>query len=133
MATVALTGMRQLQAALKDADRDTRLGVKKKLAETAEPVRRDAEDLAISKIRNMSLSPRWSGMRTGVTRTSVYVAPRQRGIKGASPAKRRNLAPLLMGRAMEPALDRSSGNVERDLEQALDWMADRFNRGGLVI
>jgi len=130
MATVALTGMRQLQAALKDADRDTRLGVKKKLSETAEPVRRDAEDLAATRIRNMSLSPRWAGMRTGVTRTSVYVAPRQRGIKGASPAKRTNLAPLLMGRAMEPALDRSSGNVERDLEQALDWMADRFNRGG---
>jgi hypothetical protein len=131
MAQVYLTGMRQLQAGLKDADRDTRLGVKKKLGYVAEPVRRDAEELAASKIRN--IGPRWSQMRTGVTRSSVYVAPAQRGVKGASAAKRRNLAPLLAERAMEPALERSSGNVERDLEQVLDWVADRFNRGGLVL
>lgn len=67
-------------------------------------------------------------MRVGVTRTLVYVAPKQRGAR-FGPRKRPNLAGLLATRAMEPALDINRPLVERQLEGLLDTVADKFNRG----
>ncbi len=68
-------------------------------------------------------------MRTGITQKLVYVAPRRRGLKQGR-GKRPNLAPLMMGRAMEPALEKNRPEVEREIERLLDTVADDFNRGG---
>lgn len=131
MATTAVHGLADLHRALAKAERDVRLGVRKELRQVAEPVRADAEDLAGAEIRN--IGPAWQRMRTGVTSKAVYVAPRQRSrASRVNPrARRPNLAPLLMGRAMEPALSRNQATVERELEQMLDQVADRFNRSPL--
>lgn len=91
----------------------------------AEPVRAEAASLAASSIRN--IGPDWSRMRVGLTVDTVYVAPRQRGNKKGS-RKRRNLAPLLLERAMEPALDHHTGEIERAFGQMLDRVADNFSR-----
>ena len=68
-------------------------------------------------------------MRTGVTRNTVYVAPKQRGVKtrGRQSLKRPNLAPMLLQaemtslRANEPriiaATERMLGRVGRDWER----------------
>jgi hypothetical protein len=64
------------------------------LRAAAEPVRADAERLAVETIPRIGVP--WSRMRIGVTTTSVYLAPRQRGAK--LPKRRRpNLAALLLG------------------------------------
>jgi hypothetical protein len=68
-------------------------------------------------------------MRIGVTRTLVYVAPRQRGVRGQGPKRRPNLADLMMSRAMEPALERHAGELEANVERMLDRVADQFNHG----
>ena len=91
----------------------------------AEPVRAEAASLAASSIRN--IGPDWSRMRVGLTVDTVYVAPRQRGIKKGS-RKRRNLAPLLMERAMVPALEHHTDEIERAFGQMLDRVADNFSR-----
>ena len=127
MAT-AVRGLADLQRALKTADKNVRLGVRRELRQVAEPVRADAQELAAAEIRN--IGPAWSRMRTGVTRRVVYVAPRQRSrASRTNPRLRRpNLAGLLMGQAMEPALQRHQPQIEREMEQMLDRVADQFNR-----
>jgi hypothetical protein len=108
-----------------------RLGVRAGLRQVAEPVQRGAEELARANISK--IGPRWSKMRVGVTRDLVYVAPRQRGTRGggANPRRRPNLAPLLMDRAMQPALDQHAGEIEARFEELLDRISDEFNHGGL--
>ena len=127
---VALRGQRELLAALAHADRETRLGVRADLRHIAEPVARDWEALALTQISGMQRSPKWAKTRIGVTRRLVYVAPRQKGVRGRGPRRRPNLAPLLLTRAMEPALERHRLQIERELEHTLDVIADDFNRGG---
>lgn len=124
MAETVVRGLRDLQAGFARADKESRLFVRKALGEAAEPVRRDAEALASDRIPRIGSA--WARMRTGVTRRSVYVAPKKRGAK-ATARRRPNLAPLLMERAMQPALDRNAGDAERRVETALDRIADHFN------
>jgi hypothetical protein len=132
---IAVRGLADLQAALKHADRQTRLGIRGELRQVAEPVRMGAEQLAMETIRNMPRSPRWSKMRIGVTRNLIYVAPRQRGVKtaGRNPARRgHRFADLLMDRAMQPSLDRHAHEIETRFENLIDKAADDFNHGGAV-
>ena len=126
---VAVTNWRELNAAFAKSERATRLGVRAAQREIAQPIRLDAESLATQTISRVGL--RWSRMRIGVTRTLIYVAPRQRGARGRdNPRRRPNLGTLLMERAMEPALERHRPGLERNVEQLLDRIADDFNHGG---
>lgn len=79
----------------------------------------------------MPRSPAWAGMRIGVTRKLVYVAPKKRGVKtrGGSSRSRSNLADLLKERAMQPALDRNEGALVGRVDAALDTVANHFNGG----
>lgn len=128
--TLLVEGLQNVTAAFAAADRETRLGLRRDLRGVAEPIRREAEHLAVAKIRRMPRSPEWALMRTGVTRTVVYVAPRQRGVKvrGPDPRRRPEFANLLMDRAMEPALAHNEANVERETEAIFDRVAADFNR-----
>lgn len=122
--TVSVSGLSDLQRAFKAADitlsRELTVGLRK----AAEPVREEAEQLAGSRIRNI-LSPTaevdWWRMRVGITTSSVYVAPFQRSrLSRRNPLlKRRNLAPLLLERAMEPALDHNRGRVVAAVDDVL--------------
>ena len=126
---VVVKGLRDVNAAFAHTDRDLRLGWRAGMRHVAEPVRRDAQELAMDSIRRMPSSPRWARMRVGVTRSVVYVAPRQRGTRGRGPSRRPNLGNLLMDRAMEPALQRHEHDTAAAFEQLLDTVADRFNHG----
>lgn len=125
--TVRVRGLADLNRALRRADRDTRLGIRKELRDVAEPVRADAERLAVSNITR--IGPKWSRMRVGVTTNLVYVAPRQRGVsaRGLAHRKRKNLAGLMMDRAMQPALDRHASEIANRLDRTLDRVANTFN------
>lgn len=124
---IAVTGLRELNAAFARSDKESRLGVRRVQRDLAEPVKLGAETLAVVRIRNIGM--RWSRMRIGLTRTLIYVAPRQRGIRNG-PRHRPNLAPLLMDRAMEPALEARRPQLEADTERMLERIADEFNKGG---
>ena len=130
--TVVVSGLAELSAAFQKAEREARLAFRAGLREAVEPVRRDAEVSAQQSIRHMPASPRWARMRTGQSRSVVYVAPRQRGVKttGRASLRRPNLADLLMDRAMEPALERHTHEIEQRLDGFLDGVVADFNRGG---
>jgi len=105
------------------ADKELRNDLRDALAESAAPVRSDAQSLAGSgAIRNLHGGDPWTGMRIGVLSAVAYVAPVERGAKGRGNARRRRptFADLLLGRAMEPALERNTANVERRFEEMLD-------------
>jgi hypothetical protein len=124
---VQVEGLRELNAAFKQASRFSRTEFRKIEREIAEPVRSAAEELAVEKISHIGLGQsHWWQMRIGVTNEFIYVAPKQRG-KKTGPQKRRNLAPLLMDKAMQPALDMHAGDLERLVDDALDQIAFRFN------
>jgi hypothetical protein len=113
--TIRVTGLTELQAALKDISADAKKELRLTLKEAAEPVRSLAAAKAGAEIRN--LGPRWGQMKVGATNKVVYVAPKSRR-RGGSP--RPNLAPLLMDRAMQPALDASAAGIYERVDLMLD-------------
>lgn len=128
---VRVTGLRDLQRAFARADKAVKEDLRDALMEAAQPVRMAAQHLAAAKIRNITEASPWSRMRVGVaTNAIVYVAPVERGIKsrGLGHRRRPNLAPLLMERALEPALEQNRSLVERRLEHMLDEVADVWER-----
>jgi len=133
---IYVTGLADLQRAFSKLERDTRLGLRHGLRDVAEPVRRDAERLAITQIRRIrfrsSRGPKWEKMRIGVNRNMVYVAPVQRGVKSKGRIRRYarpKFADVLLDYAMEPALHQNEAEVERSLQLVLDHAIDTFNRG----
>jgi hypothetical protein len=122
---IAVRGLRELSAAFAHAEKQVKAGFRDELRQVAEPVRRDAEALARASIHRVGVP--WSRMRTGITRTSVYVAPRQRGTRRRDdPRARPAFGTLLMDRAMQPALDRNAPGIEHAFDRAVDRIADRW-------
>ena len=118
-ATLRVEGLRELNRAFLVADKSVRKQWNAERRRLGEPVAQSAQALAASEIRNMPRSPSWAGMRVGITQNVVYVAPKSRSKSGR---KRRNLAGLLMDRAMIPALERNQARTIRAVEKMLDRM-----------
>lgn len=116
-AEVRIKGLRELNAAFKKADADTRREFKETLIKVAEPVRIRAESLAVSNITNVGTE--WSKMRIGATMKSVYIAPQKKGRK-TGPQKRPNLGTRLVEDAMEPALEEMAEVIMSRVEDMLD-------------
>lgn len=125
---VRVEGLDGLRRAFRAYDRALATDLDDALEEAANPVRRDAQNLASVSIRR--ITPSWARMRVGTTGGVVYVAPVERGAKGRGNQRLRrpNLANLLMERAMEPALARNQAAVVRRVDQALDEFARLWER-----
>jgi hypothetical protein len=123
---VRVEGLRELNRAFKLYGKGLEGGIREALEAAAEPVKTDAQTLAVSSIPRIGLP--WSRMRVGVTKHTAYIAPQQRGTTVRTRRGRPNLKGLLLGRAMEPALDRNISNVERELGDALDDLARMWAR-----
>lgn len=105
--TVVVTGLAQIQRDLAKSGPAVGAAMRAGLREAAEPVAKIAEGLSLSQIRRMRRSPQWAVTRTGVTRSAVYIVPKERGVRARNPydsRRRRNLVELMMGRSFEPAL-----------------------------
>lgn len=119
---IHVEGLAGLQRAFKAADVTVQRELRNDLRAAAEPVRASAEQLAVASIRRIGIP--WSRMRIGVTNREVYLAPRQRGQKGRDQRLRRpNLRELLLGRAMEPALEQNKSVVIQGVEATLATVA----------
>ena len=123
--TLAVRNLRDLNRAFARAPKKLKKEFKGEQRAIAKPIAGLATERSLSQVANMPLSPQWSEMRTGVTQKAVYVAPKQRGRK-AGPQKRRKLAPLLLDRAMIPALEQHQAHVARKFDEILatvgrDW------------
>ena len=128
---VRVRGLRELNRALENVSKDVKDVWRREQRAIAEPVKQTAADYAGQRIPNLGDGAPWSQMRVGVTRRSVYVAPKRRGTRRPL-ARRPNFGTLLMDRAMQPALDKHSPGIVAAVERLLDHAADNFNRGGPV-
>jgi hypothetical protein len=128
MATDAIIvdGYRDLVRAFAKAERTVNREFRATLREAAEPVRADAEGMAVARIEKVGVP--WSRMKIGVTTRMVYVAPRQRGTRSRS-RRRPNLAGLLLDRAMTPALEQNRAAVVRSVESMLGDVERAWDRG----
>lgn len=128
---IRVEGLTELQRAFKRADAKLHKELRGRLKDAADPVAVEAARLSHREIRNVVEGDPWSRMRVGVTQTTVYVAPKQRGVKGRGLGHRRrpNLAPLLMDRAMQPALDNNIADVTRAVDDLLFDVGREWERG----
>ena len=128
---VVVSGLRELNRAFANTDKETRLAWRAEERRIAEPIRKDAEQKALTAIPHMPGSPKWARFRVGVTRQMVYVAPRQRGARTAARRgyRRPNLADLLETRALVPAGEQHEHQVDAEMERLMDKVAAGFNLG----
>lgn len=118
---IRVEGLAQLFRAFNQADKALVSDLRDAVAEAASPVRSEAQSLAASQIRNVGPGDPWSRMRIGVRANTAYVAPVERGTKsrGRNRYRRPKFAGVLLGRAMEPALERKRGEVMRRFDSLL--------------
>lgn len=122
---IVVHGLVETQRAFLATDRSLNVELRDGLRRAAEPVRADAQNLAVVSIRNMTLP--WSQMRVGVKADSVYVAPVKKGTRNPRRARPR-FADLMMNRAMIPALVRNEEKVARERTKVVDEMLTRWER-----
>lgn len=120
----AVIGLKELEKAFAIAGTEFQKERRTRLRGMAEPVRVDAQVLALSH----GVGADWSRMRTGATPTLAYVAPVNRGTR-IVPRKRRNFPRFILSRAMEPALARNAPRIVRQFEQMLARMERAWARG----
>lgn len=128
MATVRVEGLAELRRACRLAGKELSRDLNSALKSAGEPVRQDAESLAVANISNVGIP--WSRMRLGIARNSVYVAPVERGVKSKTrPGRRRpKFKTKLLDEAMAPALQRNSDKVEREFQDAVKDMGRMWAR-----
>lgn len=120
---IRVVGLRELSRDFKRMSKDLSDELVGELKEAAQVVADDAEQLALTRIGNMPRSPRWAGMRIGVSRAQglVYVVPAARSRRKF---KRPNLGQLLLAEAMDPAVEKNQQKVVERLEEMLDRLAN---------
>lgn len=124
---IQIEGLRTLQRAFAVASKEMAKDLRSALESAAQPVSQDAEQLAVQRISRIGIP--WSRMRIVQRRGSVYVAPVERGTR--APGRRREkFAPLLLGEAMEPALEQNRSKVIGEINDAIDDMAKAWGRVG---
>lgn len=123
---LTVRGLRDLQVLFAKASKEASKDLKAELRSVAEPIRADAQALATSRITRVG--PKWSRMRTGVTRNAVYVAPTQRGVHGRSSRRARpKFATLMEARAMGPAQAHGEALIEARVEAVFERLARKWN------
>ncbi len=127
MTGVTSLSLASVNRALQTVDPDVRRGLTAELGEIGLIVSRDAQTLALSTIRRNTLS--WSRMRVGQTPRLIYVVPRNKGVRGKGPRRRPNFAPLMLNRAMRPALAKNKPQVDRRFASVVSAVCSRFNGG----
>ncbi len=114
---VRVEGLTELIESFYKADRGLAKEVRGELKDAGEVVRADGQGRAARTI-HVSRS-HWEEMRLGITAANVvYVVPKHRGRGGSS--RRKNLAVLLMDRALEPALEANREKVVKAVEDAVN-------------
>ncbi len=96
------------------------------MTEGAEPIRKEATDLAESEISGMRRAkrqpPPWSIQRTGQTVHEVYIAPKERGVKSRTDRSRRrpNFVGVMFGKSYNPAFEHGKPGVIAFVDSWLD-------------
>lgn len=139
---VRIAGLDELRRDFRRISKDCVKVVDDAIIEAMDPIKVDAESLALSEISNMAGTPFYATMRIGVSKqdSMVYLVPGWRrrsrkkkkwprqtrdGWKMVKPGPRPNLGTLLADEAMYPARDRNKEKVMQRVDDALGHLFDR--------
>lgn len=125
---IRIEGLRELTRAFRLARNGLSKDLRAALESSAEPVRSQAQLLAVARIRRIGTP--WSRMRVGITQSAVWIAPVERGVKSRTLTSRRrpDLKNLLLDRAMEPAAEANRDRVVAEVEDTLRDLARAWSR-----
>jgi hypothetical protein len=114
---VQIEGLNEVIRAFGKIEKSLAKEVRDSLKKAGEPVRVEAERMAVGNISN--IGPVWSRMKLGSTSSGVYIAlqARRRGGPG-----RPNVGRLLLGESILPAVAEKGDETEREVEKALDHL-----------
>lgn len=118
--TIRVHGLKEFLRAADLAGKETKKMVRGRMREVAEPVLQDAR-------RKLSRYDARSASRLGISvrkAGTVSVEQRLRRTTGAHP----QFGSLQQHQVLEPALDENADKIERWFEDALDDIADHFER-----
>lgn len=107
-------------------------GFRHELKDLAAPIARSAEEFAVANISGIARekTSHWEVWRTGIARgfSLVYVAPRQRGIKGrgADPRRRPKFADTLREKSRDPAVEANEATFLIGAERIVDEVTGRI-------
>jgi hypothetical protein len=117
--TLRVRGFREFMRAAARAEKESKKEVRAALRKVAEPVRAEAASLF------ETVDPRTAaGYRVRVRQRGVSVEQSLRKTTGEHP----EFGSLQMREALLPALERKEGEIERGMEDAVDEIADHFER-----
>ncbi len=119
MAYIEIQGYVELDKALRELQFGLARGFREELKDASEPARIRSEQLAMSEISGMKRwkTVNWSEFRLGATQQGVYLAPAHRRKTGKP---RKNLAGLLMGKAMRPGAEQTMPEIAISVDRVLD-------------
>lgn len=124
LGAVRVRNLATVQRALARTEAGMRRELRGELKSIGEPIRSDAQSLALATIRNVGIP--WARMRVGLSVDTVFVVPVSKSRGAGKGAKRPNLANLLMDKALEPALARNHDRIADDVDAALGRVVARF-------
>lgn len=129
---IIVTGFTQLERDLKATGPALIKQMQIGLRLAVEPIKKDAEALALSDIRRMKAAkqkpPPWSVQKIGQTTREVYMVPKEKGARGVTNARRRrpNFAALMLGRAYDPALEANRVQVTNTVDRLVGTVTREF-------
>ena len=129
--TVSVEGLAELRKALVQYDRSLGKGFREAIDAAGESVRFSAQSLAHGNPSGMVKNRiDWAAMRIGITKTTGYVAPVERGVKskGRKRYRRPKFKDVLLARALDPALAQNIAKVEGEFADALTDLAKAWER-----
>jgi hypothetical protein len=120
---IRVRGLRETIRAFDQVGDELPDATREALKHAAEPVRVVAERRALSEISGLPRSPKWAEQKITVSKRTalVYMSPRKRQTR-VPERKRKNLAELLMGKAMEPALEDNRERVIESVDKVIDLL-----------
>lgn len=131
-AVLRVEGLGELRRATSRLSRDFGRGIREALEAAGEPVRQDASNLALNRISGMQRGRvPWHRMRIGVTRSIVYVAPEQRGVKGGRVGDRRRRPRLktpMLEKALYPAVEQNRDKIAGEVNAEVTALFRAWSR-----
>jgi hypothetical protein len=125
---IKVEGLTELRAALTAFPAVFSREFTKDMRAAVEPARQATEGRMASEISHMKPGSPWIGVRAGVTKSTVYMVPKQRGVRDVkSPARRPNFATLAMEKAYLPSQAEAAAGVALAAEAAIAKAAARMN------
>lgn len=129
---IVVSGFSQLERDLKATSPALLKAMRAGLLEAVQPIKRDADRLALTDISGMKRAkrkpPPWSIQKIGQTTREVYMVPTEKGARARRDSKLRRprFPQLMLGRSYDPALEQNRVQVLNTVDRTIGVVTREF-------